>query len=721
MKKKGVIIFVMCFLFSAAGVGALSFSVSKTVLGSGYHLGETIEFRINITNTGSDNITLVHINDTWDNSYVQFAGSSVPNITGGSNSAYWENVTNTSGDYIIEPNEVFSLYVNMTAINISSGINNSALINVSNETNHFNLLLASVVFDIIDDEAPYFTGDIPPYSTGVEYATQFTFIVNATDAIAFDTYSVNDTSNFEINDTGFITNKTLLSLGAHVVNITINDTSGNENYTILTVTVTDSTVPVVSLTNPTDGQSITNTNDTTFSVSATDPGTVANCTLWTNMSGSWASNGTNSSLSGTTATWSVYGLSNGAYLWNAHCCDPSGNCAWNATNFTFSVAYSPPVPDNTAPTVSLTYPDDSYFTNSASVTLNCSATENVNLANVTLYLNLGSWHANETDGSPTNATDSTFSKTMPEGTYIWNCRACDNSSNCAYASANKTFTYDATKPTLSSVSSGDPSDTAATITWTTDESANSTMNYGTSTALGTIATATSFVTSHSVALSSLSAETTYYYNVTSCDQAGNCNTTGPNSFTTDAASTTTSSTSSSRSSAPTIFQGKLTADAPLKFSILEGGAYGFNHKGYYHRLQLMKIIDKVAEFTIQSDSQTFRVAEGESEKLDIDEDDVYDIDFYVVEIQGQSVRVEMNAISEEIVIDLGTDIEEVAEEEAEIIPSEDIEPSEVPSVTEKVEEVVEKKTNTAAIIIAVLTLIIVVAVVVMLKKPKSNK
>src|SRR5207247_4304711 len=79
----------------------------------------------------------------------------------------------------------------------------------------------------------------------------------------------------------------------------------------------------------------------------------------------------------------------------------------------------------------------------------------------------------------------------------------------------------------------------ASIAWTTNEASDSQVEYGTTTAYGSSTTLnTSLVTSHSVNLSGLAANTTYHYRVKSRDAAGNLAVSGDQTFTT-AASTTT--------------------------------------------------------------------------------------------------------------------------------------------------------------------------------------
>jgi len=55
-------------------------------------------------------------------------------------------------------------------------------------------------------------------------------IFNATDETAFDTFAVND-SRFAINDSGWLSNNSILAVGVYELNISINDTAGNTNST----------------------------------------------------------------------------------------------------------------------------------------------------------------------------------------------------------------------------------------------------------------------------------------------------------------------------------------------------------------------------------------------------------------------------------------------------------------------------------------------------------
>ena len=80
-----------------------------------------------------------------------------------------------------------------------------------------------------------------------------------------------------------------------------------------------------------------------------------------------------------------------------------------------------------------------------------------------------------------------------------------------------------------------PTTNSAAITWTTDEPSNSRVDYGTSaTSLTQSSTNAASVTSHTVSLTGLQPNTTYFYRVTSTDAAGNSATSPatPESFST---------------------------------------------------------------------------------------------------------------------------------------------------------------------------------------------
>lgn len=94
---------------------------------------------------------------------------------------------------------------------------------------------------------------------------------------------------------------------------------------------------------------------------------------------------------------------------------------------------------------------------------------------------------------------------------------------------------DVTAPTISGVASSSVTSNSASVSWTTNEPATGSVEYGTTTSYGSSASASSLTTSQSVALTGLAASTTYHYRVTATDSAGN------KTIGTDSAFTTTAS------------------------------------------------------------------------------------------------------------------------------------------------------------------------------------
>lgn len=81
---------------------------------------------------------------------------------------------------------------------------------------------------------------------------------------------------------------------------------------------------------------------------------------------------------------------------------------------------------------------------------------------------------------------------------------------------------DTTPPLITNVSARDFTETATTITWSTDEPATSQVEYGMTISYGSTTTSDEeLVTNHSVTLTGLEADTTYHFKVRSKDASGN--------------------------------------------------------------------------------------------------------------------------------------------------------------------------------------------------------
>ena len=96
------------------------------------------------------------------------------------------------------------------------------------------------------------------------------------------------------------------------------------------------------------------------------------------------------------------------------------------------------------------------------------------------------------------------------------------------STTNLNFTLDkeTVPPIISDVSSTLITSSEAVIIWQTDEQANSNVYYRKDNISILSSGSLTLTSSHLIRLSSLSSNTLYFYNVSSCDFAGNCNTSG---------------------------------------------------------------------------------------------------------------------------------------------------------------------------------------------------
>jgi hypothetical protein len=129
--------------------------------------------------------------------------------------------------------------------------------------------------------------------------------------------------------------------------------------------------------------------------------------------------------------------------------------------------------------------------------------------------------------------DSTQANAMANAPNVLHAYAESSASiSTGVSSIRLEFEMDTTPPTISSVAAGGITPNSATITWNTNEPADSQVDYGPTGYTQSTALNTALVTSHSQGLSGLNPRTLYYYRVKSKDAAGNLATSGDSSFTT---------------------------------------------------------------------------------------------------------------------------------------------------------------------------------------------
>ncbi len=225
--------------------------------------------------------------------------------------------------------------------------------------------------------------------------------------------------------------------------------------------------------------------------------------------------------------------------------------------------------DTTAPTLSSGAPTGTLpagtTSTTMSVTTNEAATCRYSATAGTAYASMTNTFT--TTGGTNHST--TLSGLSNGQTYTRYIRCIDGAGNANTADYTIAFSVatpaDTTAPTFSNIVASSITQSSATITWNTDEPADTQVEYGLTASYGqSTVLNTALVTSHSQTLSSLSAGTTYHYRVLSRDAANNLATSLDRTFTTSPAPDTQGPTAITNlaASSPDSTSATLTWSAP---------------------------------------------------------------------------------------------------------------------------------------------------------------
>jgi chitodextrinase len=204
--------------------------------------------------------------------------------------------------------------------------------------------------------------------------------------------------------------------------------------------------------------------------------------------------------------------------------DAAGNSA-KSPDFEFTTK---PVPDETAPTIS---DIESTSITHEKATIEWQTSEP---ADAEVMYGLSTKYGSTTSSSSLKKDQKiTLTNLKANTTYHYKVKSKDAAGN-AKISSDHTFTTtaapDTTDPQISGVSVTSITSSSATIRWTTDELADSEVLYGVSTSYGNTTSSVTKVTSHTIVLNSLAADTEYHFKVKSKDAAGNDSTSNDSLF-----------------------------------------------------------------------------------------------------------------------------------------------------------------------------------------------
>jgi hypothetical protein len=339
------------------------------------------------------------------------------------------NITMDSGLFFVNGTNgtdvVTSSFLNTSTV--LSWSNDSLVMNMSTQYFWFNVTVGTpgdynLVIATVNDTGTY-TSNIsitvndttaPTWINATNWSSynnqSVAVFLNASDEIGISDYIVNDTTNFEINASNYLVNVTVLSAEFYILNLTVNDSSGNRASRIINISSSDVVSPIWL--NATNWSSYTNRSIAIF-LNASDEIGIANYTV--NDTTSFEVNSSNYLVN-------ITPLSDAFYILNLTVNDSSGNEAYRIINISTS--------DYVFPTWLNATNWSSYNNQSIAIFLNAS--DDVGVANYTV---------NDTTNFEINSSNYLVNITpLSSQVYILNLSVNDSSGNTVYRLLSVTMT-----------------------------------------------------------------------------------------------------------------------------------------------------------------------------------------------------------------------------------------------------------------------------------------
>src|SRR3989338_6835437 len=215
----------------------------------------------------------------------------------------------------------------------------------------------------------------------------------------------------------------------------------NPWYLDITFTISSDQAPVITINKPINNYNISN-ETIVFNATISSNQTIANVSLYTNFTGSFVLNETNSSGDNNVEYFFNKTLNDGSYKWAIEACDTDGNCTM-AANRTLNL-------DTTAPTVSILSPVAGSTIATADVITTASYSD-FNNVSCEARIDAGSWQNMLGDGKNSGTANYTFTS-QADGSHTINVNCTDTANITHYTNQTVTFTVSAvadnTKPVV---------------------------------------------------------------------------------------------------------------------------------------------------------------------------------------------------------------------------------------------------------------------------------
>jgi hypothetical protein len=393
-------------------------------------LNQEITIRANVTNIGGVTANNVLV-EFWDNGMPgtgTFIGNATGTVTYGGY-AFFNTTWNITEGY----HTIYVLVDPQGAITELNETNNNATTNISVLRAYFNSPQNQT---ITNDTTPEINFTMQDFTGGV---INYTIYVDG---------SANGQNSTGTDNVSIALNLSALSQGGHNVTVQARDALGRAKNSTIRIII-DTSAPIVNF--KTYNQSWFNTSTPNIYFNITD-------NLDNNINYSVYVNGTflraNNVSNYTMINETLDALLDGAYNITIQATDDAGNAA----NYTRLIYV-----DTTAPSINPTYPaDTANFTNSRTVTLNFTATDNLDI-NLTCNLTLDG-AVNRTNFYAQNASEiNTTVNGLVEGAHYWNVTCWDHANNTNTDATRSFNIYISPNVTLSAPANGNVSGNSTQI------------------------------------------------------------------------------------------------------------------------------------------------------------------------------------------------------------------------------------------------------------------
>jgi len=316
-----------------------------------------------------------------------------------------------------------------------------------------------------------------------------------------------------------------------------------------------------------------------------------------------------------------------------------------------STSYDIMIRDTIAPDLYLNYPSKDSMFNYNSINFSYNVSDLYSVENCNMIFN---GEVNITEEYIINNGVNYFNiSNIPKGVYEWNITCLDSSDNLN--SSSNVLTIDLTYPSFNNKTEIIDTDFII-INFTASENSNLTIYYGGDLNLSWNVSEYEFLVNHSIKIENLTASTFYYYNISFCDVANNCDLSETYNFTTlDVVVVSGNGGDSGGGSGGGSF-GSDSGYLPLvslddnQITLNTWSIKYFILNNEQHSLRIKTIGNDTLTLTISSEPFDIVLTIDETKDVDVDQNGVNDLKITLISIEGSKAVLyfeEIEEISEE--------------------------------------------------------------------------